>query len=141
MIGRDRKTWYDDSIFEAINAANLFSDVVLTDPTVSNQHLQIYTTIYTEDNRQRVFTYAKDLSTNGSYWRYKYGNHWNELLIGPGKAVLLSDGDRVRLCDGSSFVFQSVPRISQCPEEASVTLDEETQAGFEPYSETGANDS
>lgn len=93
--------------------------------------MQVYTIIYAEDNRQRIFTYAKDLSTNGSYWCYKYGNHWDELLIGQGRAALLSDGDRVRLCNGSSFAFRSVPQTSQCPDEPSIFQDEDTQAGLE----------
>ena len=131
MIGRDHKTWHDDSIYQVIDATDLRSDIILTDPTVSNRHLQLYTILYAEDNCQRVFTYAKDLSTNGSYWRYKYGNYWNELLIGHGEAVLLSDGDRVRLCNGSSFAFRTVPRTSQCPEEASIAQDEDTQVGIE----------
>ena len=131
MIGRDHKTWYDDSIHYVIDPADLLSDIVLTDPTLSNQHLQIYTIIYAEDDRQHVFTYAKDLSTNGSYWRYQYGKHWKELLIGQGKAVLLSDGDKIRLCNRSSFAFWSVPQTSQCPEEASTVQDEDTQASLE----------
>ena len=131
MIGRDHKSWHDDSIYQAIDAADLLSDIVLTDPTISNQHLQLYTIVYAEDNYQRLFTYAKDLSTNGSYWRYNYGNNWNEFLIGRGEAVLLSDGDRIRLCNGSSFVFRTVPRASQCPEEASIAQDEDIQAGIE----------
>ena len=131
MIGRDHKTWHDDSIYQAIDATDLLSDIVLTDPTVSNQHLQLYTVVYADDSCQHFFTYAKDLSTNGSYWRYKYGNDWNELLIGQGEAVLLSDGDRVRLCNGSSFAFRTVPRTSQCPEEASIAQDEDIQVGIE----------
>ncbi|CAD6582985.1 MAG: hypothetical protein ASARMPRED_001122 [Alectoria sarmentosa] len=94
LIGRDYKT----------------CNVTLTDPTVSNQHLLIYTIAYTEDNHQRIFVYAKDLSTNGTYWRYKHGNHWKELLIGKGSAVLLSDGDKIRLCNGSSFAFRITDR-------------------------------
>lgn len=117
-------------IHYAIDAGNLLSDIVLTDPTVSNQHLQIYTIIYAEDNCQRVFTYAKDLSTNGSYWRYKYGNHWNEMPIGRGKAVLLSDGDKVHLCNGSSFAFWSAPQTLQT-EDASIVQDGDAQASLE----------
>ena len=112
VIGQDHKTWHDDSIYHVIDATNLLSDIVLTDPTVSNKYLQLYTIVYAEDNCQCIFTCAKDLSTNGSYWRYEYGNDWNEILIGHGEAVLLSDGDRVRLCNGSSFTFRTVPRTS-----------------------------
>lgn len=111
LIGRDDRT----------------CDIVLTDPTVSNQHLQIYTIVYAEENHQRIFTYAKDLSTNGSYWRYKHGNVWKELPIGKGKAVLLSDGDKVRLCNGSTFTFQSIPQPSQCLEEVRIGQDKDVK--------------
>ena len=139
MIGRDSKTWSDHSNHPVIDPADISSDIVLTDPTVSNQHVQVYTITYIEDNNQRIFTYAKDLSTNGSYWRYKHGNHWKELLIGQGKAVLLSDGDRVRLCNGSSFIFRNVPRGSQCPEGSSIIEDEDVKVGLTYSDETTTN--
>ena len=53
------------------------------------------------------FVYVEDLSTNGSYWQYMRGSHWSEAHIGKGNAVLLSDGEKIRLCDGSRFVFRS----------------------------------
>lgn len=53
------------------------------------------------------FVYAEDLSTNGSHWQYMRGSHWTEAHIGKGNAVLLSDGEKIRLCDGSCFVFRS----------------------------------
>ena len=115
---------------QAIDAANPLSNVTLTDPTVSNQHLLIYTIAYTEDNHQRIFVYAKDLSTNGTYWRYKHGNHWKELLIGKGSAVLLSDGDKIRLCNGSSFAFRSVHRKPPYPEDTGTIREEDTKAGL-----------
>ena len=133
MIGRDSKTWSDRSNHPAIDAADISSDIVLTDPTVSNQHVQVYTVTYIEDYDRRIFTYAKDLSTNGSYWRYEHGNHWKELLIGQGKAVLLGDGDRVRLCNGSSFVYRIAPRRSQCAEETSIAGDEDVKVGFQVF--------
>lgn len=121
----------DSSTHEAIAAADLLSDITLTDSTVSNQHLRIYTIVYAEHNYQRIFVYAKDLSPNGSYWCYKHDNHWEETKIGKGKAVLLSDGDKIRLCDGSSFAFRSVLRTSQCLEDASIVQDEGTKARLE----------
>ena len=84
-----------------------------------------------EDNNQRVFTYAKDLSTNGTYWRYEHGNDWKDLLVGQGKAVLLSDGDRLRLCNGSSFIFRIEPRRSQFPEGTSIVEDEDVKVSFQ----------
>lgn len=80
--------------------------MVLTDATISNWHLRIYSIIYDSSVVPVLcFTYAEDLSSNGSYWLYETDGHWQEYLIGKGHAVLLSDGDRVRLCDGSCFVF------------------------------------
>lgn len=44
---------------------------------------------------------------NGSYWRYKKKTQWQESRIGKGSAVLLSDGDQIRLCDDSCYVFSA----------------------------------
>lgn len=38
--------------------------------------------------------------------------------MGPGDAFLLSSGDKVQLCDGSSFVFRPVPFVQNVPQEA-----------------------
>ena len=88
----------------------LSSQILVENPSISNYHLRIYSTIYDlEVEPVKSFVYALDLSINGSYWRYKRGNHWNETKIGKGNAVLLSDGEKVRLCNGSCFIFRSAP--------------------------------
>ena len=118
-------------IKHATDHADLLSNITLTDPTISNHHLLIYTINLSDVDHQCVFVYAKDISTNGSFWRYKYGNNWKELLIGRDNAVLLSDGDKVRLCNGSCFSFQSVGRETRCSEDVSTTPNDETKVGPE----------
>ena len=90
-----------------MSITDLQSQILLNDMTISNQHLRIYSVIY--DLNVERFVYAEDLSRNGSYWLYKRNDCWKKHLIGRGNAFLLSNGDRIRLCDGSSFVFRSVP--------------------------------
>lgn len=81
---------------------------MVNEPTISNRHLRIYSIVYEANiDPMQGFVYAEDLSTNGSYWQYMRGNHWSEADIGKENVVLLSDGDRIRLCDGSCFVFRS----------------------------------
>ena len=113
-----------------MDAAKLLSNIIVADPIVSNKHLQIYSITYIEDDHQRIFVYAKDLSTNGSFWRYKHGNGWKEFLIGKGNAVLLSNGDRIRLYNGSSFTFQSVNRSPECSQYASTVQEDDTKVGL-----------
>lgn len=60
--------------------------------------------MYNDEPRQ-AFVYAQDLSTNGSHWIYKIGSRDEEAAIGQGHAVLLSDGDRIRICDSTCFTF------------------------------------
>ncbi len=80
------------------------SQIVVDDPSVSNHHLNIYSIMYNDEPRQ-AFVYAQDLSTNGSYWIYKSGLREEEAVIGRGCAVLLSDGDKIRICDSTYFIF------------------------------------
>lgn len=61
---------------------------------------------------------------------YKQGNHWKEVLIGKSNAVLLSDGNRIRLRNGSSFVFRSVPLPSQRLGEPSMVQYEDAKVRF-----------
>ncbi len=79
------------------------SQIIVNNPSISNHHLKIYSIIYDDEPRQ-VFIYAQDLSTNGSYWIFKRGLHYEESFI-TGVAILLSDGDRIKLCDGTSFIY------------------------------------
>lgn len=95
---------------------NLSSHLVLSDPTISNRHMRIYTGIY--DNTVEPFVYAEDLSTNGSRWLFKKGHVWKSWPMGPGDAFLLSSGDKVQLCDGSSFVFRPAPLVQDISQEA-----------------------
>ncbi len=53
------------------------------------------------------FVYAEDLSTNGSRWLPKIQCSQRSFSIGKGNAFLLSDGDRIVLCDGTLFAFVS----------------------------------
>lgn len=119
-----------NGVLYAIEPAKLPSNIIVTDLTVSNKHLQIYSIAYTEDDHQRIFVYAKDISTNGSFWRYKYNDYWREYLIGKGRAVLLSDGDKLRLCDGSSFTFRPLHRNPECSKNASTVQEDDIKAGF-----------
>lgn len=77
-----------------------------------------------------MFVYAKDLSTNGSYWRHKHDNRWREYLIGKGSAVLLSDGDKLRLCNGSSFIFRFVSQNSESSQDASTVQEDDIKVGL-----------
>lgn len=74
--------------------------------------------------------YAKDISTNGSTWRYKHDDYWREHLIGKGSAVLLSDGDKLRLCNGSSFTFRPVSRNPECSRHATTVQEDDIKAGL-----------
>ncbi len=77
-----------------------YSDLVPEDPTISNQHLRIYSILYDqeEDSNIAPLVYAEDLSRNGTYW--------NGALIGRGNGgVLLSNGDKLRLSPRLSFIY------------------------------------
>lgn len=84
--------------------AQNFSQIVVDVPSVSNNHLKIYSIMYNDEPRQ-AFVYAQDLSINGSKWIYKSGICDEEAIIGRGHAVLLSDGDKIRICDSTCFMF------------------------------------
>ena len=107
LIGRDPKSWYACWLSQNIST-NLNSQIVRSNPSISNRHLRIYSVIY-EANIEPIqgFVYAEDLSTNGSFWQYKRGSHLTESLIGRCNAVLLSSGDQVRFC------FTALPSASR----------------------------
>ena len=85
------------------------SRITIDDPLISNHHLRIFSTIYDADEEPvQGFVYAEDMSTNGSYLRYRRGDAWAEFSIGKGNAVLLSDQAQIRLCDGTVFGFDAV---------------------------------
>ena len=88
------------------------SQLVLDDTCISKMHVRIYNIIY--DANIEPFVYAHDLSRNGTQWLYKDGNHWIPYPIGKGNAFLLSDGDRIRFCDGTTFAFRSFSTAKRC---------------------------
>lgn len=92
-----------------MQALMFFSQLVLDDLTVSNRHIRIYSVIYDETTEPLV--YAEDLSRNGCSWLQKRGSKYQKYSIGKGNAFLLSDGDKVTLCDRSTFIFRAVPFI------------------------------
>ncbi|EED18149.1 serine/threonine protein kinase, putative [Talaromyces stipitatus ATCC 10500] len=87
IVGRNRKT----------------CQYVLHDACVSNQHLRIYTVIYDLENPLNIppLVYAQDISTNGSFWNGQRIDKTN------GGAVLLSDGDIIRLSSKSFLEYRS----------------------------------
>lgn len=88
------------------------SDLVLTDPTISNRHLLIYSIIYDPDDPTvQPFVYAEDLSLNGFEWLPKKWTTTESYFTRKGNAFLLSNGDKLQLRDGSSFVFYTVPTV------------------------------
>lgn len=73
------------------------------DECVSNHHLRIYTVIYDLEDPLDVapLVYAQDISTNGTFWNGQRIDKRN------GGAVLLSDGDILRLSSKSFLEFRS----------------------------------
>ncbi|KAL2038408.1 hypothetical protein N7G274_008747 [Stereocaulon virgatum] len=79
------------------------------DPSTSNHHLRIFSTIYNADEEPvQGFVHAEDMSTNGSYLRYRRGDTWAESSFGKGNAVLSGDQNQIRHCDGTVFGFDAV---------------------------------
>lgn len=87
-----------------VAVAHPSSQIVVNNPSISNHHLKIYSITYDDEPRQ-VFVYAQDISTNGSRWIYNSGCHYEESSMGRGVAVLLDDGDKIKICDGTCFIF------------------------------------
>lgn len=80
---------------------------MLHSTTISNRHLRIYSVIY--DQTIEPFVYAEDLSRNGSHWLFKKLATWKSYPMGNGASFLLSNGDRLQLCDGTLFTFRAAP--------------------------------
>jgi pSer/pThr/pTyr-binding forkhead associated (FHA) protein len=76
---------------------------VLDDTRVSNQHLRIYTVVYDFENPLEIapLVYAQDTSTNGTFWNGQRIDRRH------GGAVLLSDGDILRLSSNIFLEFRS----------------------------------
>lgn len=81
------------------------SQIVLTDPTISNVHIRIYSIRYDPD--VEPFVYAENLSLNGVAWLHQRGTKCEAFPIAKGKAVLLSNGDKIKLCDRTTFTFET----------------------------------
>lgn len=71
------------------------SSISLEDPTISRQHIRIYSVIFEEKSEPLV--YCEDISRSGSLLNGK--------LIGTNNSVLLSHGDVIRLDKHNSFCF------------------------------------
>lgn len=87
---------------------------MLDDPTISNKHVRIYSVIY--DETTEPFVYAENLSRNGCYWLQKKGFRYEKHSIGKGSAFLLSDGDKITMCDWNTFIFRVVPFLQSGPQ-------------------------
>lgn len=91
-----------------------FSQLVLDDPTISNKHVRIYSVIYDETTEPLV--YAENLSRNGCSWLQKRGFKYKKYSICKSNAFLLSDGDKIILCDWTTFIFRAVPFLQSGPQ-------------------------
>ena len=80
---------------------------MLDDLTISNRHIRIYSVIYDETTEPLV--YAENLSRNGCSWLQKRDSKYQKYSIGQGNAFLLSDGDKITLCDWTTFIFRAIP--------------------------------
>lgn len=87
--------------------AKFLSQIVLRSTTISNRHLRIYSVIY--DQTIEPFVYAEDLSRNGSRWLFKKLANWKSYPMGNSASFLLSNGDRLQLCDGTLLTFHAAP--------------------------------
>ncbi len=93
---------------------------MLDDLTISNVHVRIYSVIY--DETTEPFVYAENLSRNGCYWLQKKGSSYQKYYIGKGSAFLLSDGDKITLCDWTTFVFRAIPFLQSGPQAENLLL-------------------
>lgn len=78
---------------------------MLRDLTISNVHLRIYSIRY--DSGVEPFVYAENLSPNGVEWLRQRNGVWEAFPIPNGKAILLSNGEKLRLCDRTVFKFET----------------------------------
>lgn len=87
---------------------------MLDDLTISNRHIRIYSVIYDETTEPLV--YVENLSRNGCFWLQKRGYKYQRYSIGKNDAFLLSDGDKITLCDRTTFTFRAVPFLQSGPQ-------------------------
>jgi len=101
-----------------LDRANVFSHVHLEAPWISNRHFRIYSIVY--DTETEPFVYAEDLSFNGNNtWLYERDQCWDSCLMSKGTTFLLSHRNKLRLCDGTMFIYYCdwICQKSASPEE------------------------
>jgi hypothetical protein len=64
----------------------------------------------------KPFVYAVDISTNGCQWVPKIQGSKKPYPMGKSNAILLSDGDRILLSNGTSFIFVSCSSTRKLPQ-------------------------
>lgn len=110
FIGRWSPSWYIvQPRYRCL--INPGSHIHLPDPTISNVHLRIYSIRYDADIEP--FVYAENLSNNGVEWLSEVGTSCVATPIPRDEAVLLSDGDKLRFCDQTTFSFETRLPASQ----------------------------
>ncbi|KAL8926746.1 MAG: hypothetical protein Q9208_002820 [Pyrenodesmia sp. 3 TL-2023] len=110
FVGRWSPSWYHWQP-QFICPTDAASHIHLQNPTISNVHLRIYSIRYDPDIEP--FVYAENLSNNGVEWLSVVDTSWVATSIQKNKAVLLSDGDRLRFCDQTTFTFETRLPASQ----------------------------
>lgn len=111
--------------------AEFLSQIVLSSMTISNRHLRIYSVIY--DHTIEPFVYAENLSRNGSRWLFKKLANWKSYPMGNGASFLLSNGDRLQLCDGTLLTFHAAPfrqDVQQLEDSLALQTEERKVFGF-----------
>lgn len=102
VIGRLSNHWLGSQQPEHDIAASATCEWQFQDPTISALHLRIYSVLYDDTGDTEPLIFAEDLSSNGCYL--------NGVYIGRGRpAVLLSDGDCLKLSDKISLVVKCLP--------------------------------
>ena len=68
--------------------------------------MRLYSIDY--DIGMEPFLYVEDLSSQGNNaWLYKQQSTWERCPMEKGSIKLISDGDRLRLCDGTVLQYRS----------------------------------
>lgn len=115
----------------AQDPAEFLSQIVLRSMTISNRHLRIYSVIY--DQTIEPFVYAENLSRNGSRWLFKKLANWKSYPMGNSASFLLSNGDRLQLCDGTLLTFHATPfrpEVQQLEDSLALQIVERKVSGF-----------
>ncbi|KAL9098233.1 MAG: hypothetical protein Q9163_006072 [Psora crenata] len=86
----------------------------INDPSVSGQHLRIYSVCYDEDDTSvEPLVYAQNLSVNVALWSYGDDVRRQWYKIRKGQAILLSEGDALRVSPrGRVFSFKAYASLS-----------------------------